>query len=39
MKGEIRMTKDKLDYGAFLAGKRERVEPVGFDVPDARGAL
>ena len=30
------MTKDKLDYGAFLAGKRERVEPVGFDVPDAR---
>ena len=30
------MTKDKLDYGAFLAGKRERVEPVGFGVPDAR---
>ena len=27
---------DAKDYSAFLDGKRERVEPVGFDVPDAR---
>lgn len=24
------------NYAAFLESKRERVEPVGFDVPDAR---